>query len=496
MVVSTICTAQDKDSLSLKFSGWGMFTAGRVESTMKDNPGSAVKDYNFEKEWLVDFDMGFKCVANLGKGLKVRTHLGLTTAYMICDDETFNSTEYEMRRTVPYMIDAAIEKTYKSGDNCFFGEFGFFPVKYNPDARNLGEYLFRSGTYYGTINSGFEMADKEKLTGLHGKFTHNITEKSNLQGDLFFTSDMRDYPVHDFSLSYILGANLANIFQVSAGLMHAHMIPVDRRKTTPFYDEVLFNKSYRRLNDACTPDYPDTGDTVIYTFQGTKAMGRLAFDPKQIFGNGDGEGFLGKEDLKLYCEAAILGLKNYPIWYENRADRMPVMFGINWFTNQFASYCIIPGVLAYALEPISANKGKRTVRLGTAGIITGVGTWLLDHFLQTNTRADVISIEVEHNPSPFLNTSEAAWKFRSPLPYVGHGSRYPFDLPEKITNDDWKWSVYYSKKFGHFRLSGQVASDHFIRRMYMVGPPTNSKYTEVCPRTWDWYWMTRVMYFF
>jgi hypothetical protein len=33
-------------------------------------------------------------------------------------------------------------------------QMGYFPYKYNPDAKNLGEYLMRSGTYPGTLTTG------------------------------------------------------------------------------------------------------------------------------------------------------------------------------------------------------------------------------------------------------------------------------------------------------------------------------------------------------
>lgn len=452
IVTSAICFGEDDESKKWDLSGWGYFTFGSIRSSPMEQ-GLAAKDYNFDKEALADFDAGVKSVFALGRNLKARFHLGFTTAYLVPDHSSPNSVEFLKRRFVPYIIDAAIENKIVTGSNELFAEFGYFPVKYNSESRNLGEYLFRSGTYYPYINSGFELADKEKLTGLHGRFTHNFNEKSDFKADLYFTSDMRDYPVHDFSLSYILSANLGRFFEVSAGAMHAHLIPVDKRKTTPFYDKGLFTKSSdgKRIYDVIVPDYPNVGDTVIYTFRGTKVMGRVTLDPKAPFG--DGWGILGKEDLKIYCETAILGLKNYPIWYEDIMDRWPIMLGIN---------------------------------------------------IPTFKLLDVLSIELEHNPSPYWNTSERTWRNRSPLPYIpGHkhydtsdDSEWENGIPGAITNDDFKWSVYASRKFGHFRVSAQVASDHMIRSQYMLGPPTSMRYTELCPRSKDWYWMTRVSYYF
>jgi hypothetical protein len=409
-------------------SSWGYFTFGSIRKSHEENTGGkAGRDYKFDREALADFDAGIKADASLGNGVKGRFHLGLTTAYLVPDHQSTNSVEFLRRRFVPYIIDAAIEKKHVSDSYEIFAEFGYFPVKYNQNSRNLGEYLFRSGTYYPYLNSGFEMADKEKLVGIHGKFTKHFGEKSNFSTDLYFTNDMRDYLVHDFSLSYLLAANLGQVFQVSAGAMHAHLVTVDKRKTTPFYDKLLFNGTADKMYDVCLPDYPNEGDTLKYTFRGTKLMGRFCFDPKPLFGGEDG--ILGNEDLKIYCESAILGVKNYAVWYENRLERMPIMAGFN------------------------------------------VPTFKLH---------DVLAIELEHNPSPYTNTAERVWRDRSPLPYVpgqagynlNDDIRWPDGKPDPITSDDFKWSVYASKKIGRIRFSGQIASDHLVRSQFMLGPPT------------------------
>ncbi|HON11597.1 MAG TPA: hypothetical protein PLE24_12080 [Chitinispirillaceae bacterium] len=230
-------TAKD-DSTRVKFSGWGYFTFGRVESSPME---TGQYDITFEKEWLVDFDAGIKAVASLGKNGKARLHFGLTTAYIVLDYRKDNA-EFLRRRFVPYLVDAALEHTLKFGNNTLFTEFGFFPVKYNPQAMNLGEYLFRSGTYPPYLSSGFELADKEKLTGLHTMYRHDFSEKSNIKADLYFSTDMRDYPVHDFSLSYLLSGNIFQFAEIATGLSHAHLIVLDERKTTPITDTVVFRE--------------------------------------------------------------------------------------------------------------------------------------------------------------------------------------------------------------------------------------------------------------
>src|SRR5436190_12752674 len=45
-------------------------------------------------------------------------------------------------------------------------EAGIFPFKYNPEARNLGEYMFRTGAYPNFIQGDFDFAFA-RLTGFH-----------------------------------------------------------------------------------------------------------------------------------------------------------------------------------------------------------------------------------------------------------------------------------------------------------------------------------------
>ena len=427
--------ATEYDSSRISFSGWGYFTFGRVESSPIE---TGQYDINFEKEWLSDFDAGLKTVARIGKGGKARLHFGLTTGYLLLDYRKDNA-EFLRRRFVPYLIDAALEQTFSFGKNTIFTEFGFFPVKYNPQAMNLGEYLFRSGTYPGYLSSGFELADKEKLTGIHGLYKYDFANQSSIQADLYFTNDMRDYPIHDFSLSYILTGKVLRFAEIAAGISHAHLIVLDERKTTPINDTIVFRKGTPYWNNVALVD--SSGDTIEYTFRGTKGMARLTLDPKALFKTS----VFGEQDLKIYAEAALLGFKNYPYWYDNPAERVPVMFGLN---------------------------------------------------LPTFKLLDVLSVEVEWYGSKYWNTPENVWLHRSPLPYSGSPIANYEELKPR-EDDDWKWSIYASRKlFNRLKISAQVASDHILRTSYMPPPPSFSKYTEIVPRTKDWYWMTRIMYYF
>jgi hypothetical protein len=140
-----------------------------------------------------------------------------------------------------------------------------------------------------------------------------------------------------------------------------------------------------------------------FPYQGTKLMGRIAFDPKPLFGRPD---LLGKEDLKLYSEIAVLGWEDYPFLYDKRGQRTPVMVGFN-----------IP---CFKL-------------------------------------LDVLGVEAEYFGDRFPNDWEKSVRDGIPQPGSTNGT---FD-GEAQYEDDWKWSIYLRKQVSKgLYVSAQAASDH------------------------------------
>ncbi|MDO5576745.1 MAG: hypothetical protein Q4F84_06665, partial [Fibrobacter sp.] len=153
----------------------------------------------------------------------------------------------------------------------------------------------------------------------------------------------------------------------------------------------------------------------------------------------------GKNDLRIYAEAALLGAKDYPGWYHKIRERVPIMFGLN---------------------------------------------------IPTFKLLDVLAVEAEYYPSPYANAFHFVWKGNTPVPYFGinAGMNYYSEDWKKKDNDDWKWSVYASKKIGCMRISGQIASDHTSKASYL--PAGKKLYNEMVPRSQDWYYMLRCGFLF
>jgi hypothetical protein len=351
---------------------------------------------------------------------------------------------------------------YRFGDvaaPAFTLQVGYFPYKYNPDAKNLGEYLLRAGAYPSyLITGGWNL-----ISGA-GYMMRGVRLNMNLWDGKFRTDFLlpmeQDVPGinGDLSPSVIATVKFGGL-EFGTGVNCHHCLPVKPSNTSPKIrpndNPSLYGvgNGYVLPNPAFDATQPVTewsganpryliDTTDFYTFQGLKVMARASFDPKALIAMD----WLGPEDLKVFGEVAVLGWKNYPFYYEKRSERMPIMVGLN-----------LPAFRFF----------------------------------------DVISVQVEKYSSKQTN----AMKFSTgpalpmPVPWGFDEAGSPrvdpnlFDLNHKnLTDDDLKWSVYAQKEIVKgLSILTQVANDH-IRLPNEWGanpsiPITNS------PK--DWYYLLR-----
>lgn len=270
---------------------------------------------------------------------------------------------------------------------------GYFPFKYNADARNLGEYLFRSTAYPQTITTEFDIP-WVRLAGIYtqGSYTMGV---HRVDLDLIANLNTEWMAIGDLNLTAIASYNFAKLVEVGAGVQFGSLVSADESATTP--------------KDIQTRYISGNDTTQYYTFRGTKVMGRVSFDPKKLFTSD----LFGCEDLKLYSEASLIGVKNYgvalhsPVWYNSILERIPVMGGFN---------------------------------------------------VPTFKILDVLSIEGEWWGNRYPNSMEGIVIEGLPLPFLG--SRKEVDSLAYV-NDNVKWSVFAAKTFWkHYRVAAQAASDH------------------------------------
>jgi hypothetical protein len=205
-------------------------------------------------------------------------------------------------------------------------------------------------------------------------------------------------------------------------------------------------------SDQINQRYISGSDTLWYTFQGTKVMGRISIDPKAFLKLD----FLGENDLKLYAEADIIGLKNYPDsgvtqgnqWglvapsYGETMEKMPLMIGFN---------------------------------------------------IPTFKVLDILNCEFEWSGTKYYNdASNLINKGSSPIPYDVQNQISDPNAPVKSA---LKWSFYAKKSLfnGHIAITAQVARDHM---RLPCAAYDFEMYNELLVENKDWWWALKMSWMF
>ncbi|HUI91266.1 MAG TPA: hypothetical protein VLX68_03365 [Chitinivibrionales bacterium] len=397
---------------------------------------------------------------------------------------------------------------------------GYFPFKYNPDAKDLGEYLLRSTAYPTVIYTWWEFPMVREL-GFHLNGTLdwliNNPQIDQFKWDLMLTSETQGWPLQDWTFSALVSNNLLQFFDLGAGVSFQRYLSVDEAKTTPHIPQ----NSYLNEN----------GDTSYYTFKSIKLMGRaslnlLRFVPKfklplpQFFGN---KPFFGPEDLKVYGELAVLGLQNQtaymwdttgvgaggqqklvvaprvnpvangPVnYYDSLGDRMPYMVGINLPTQPLISYGILPFLLTKWLKD---ETGDDIRQLSYVTLVPALASGVCNYFLGWDLGLDVFSLEFEWVSQRFPFDDYGPLNFTGgnvPLP-ASNANRLNY-LAQKGEGSPQtvKYALYFKKSFFNQRLalSGLVARDH-------MRPPYNGEYVDAVTDDFtqtknQWWWTFRL----
>ncbi|MDB5048577.1 MAG: hypothetical protein JWO30_1648 [Fibrobacteres bacterium] len=408
------------------------------EITRVVSGGSYIKDDGLDDAWIEPTmgSVNFQALKNSRLGLEVM----LSAVYFAAPyhyDQPQNYTR-NMSFSAP-----RLDASYLFGDleHPFLKvDVGIFNYKYNENSRDLGEYMFRTWAYPGIIATGgtyaYLGANGATLTGLKlgqslGMFSHEFL--ATLETDLT--------PVYDLNLTYMAKANLKNVVKIGGGVQVARALRADGDKETamkyftqngvaygdaPGYYKSLENginaklaatgashEDSARLNGelaramtaSAVLDSVSTGqinpDMKTITTMAIKPMLWFSFDPKPLFASE----IFGAKDLVLYGEAALLGAKNYPVFYDEIARRIPFMVGFN-----FPAFKLL----------------------------------------------DVLSFEVEYYRSRMVPSFRPNQPNASPTPVVTD-SYYPADWDK----DNLKWSVSAERTLVRgVSLAAQVASDH------------------------------------
>jgi hypothetical protein len=414
LIVATLFPVAYAQEMKMEYHGAGWTQFGKVEESYG---GAADPQNDNDNNWMQNAGAQISATAKVDANWEASLALGVVGVHGARGQREVANFWYPF--WVPYVGEARITYT----DSVFnvgrlqltMGNFGY---GYGSNNKNLGLYLMRGYVYPGALESGFGSVFGALARYEQGKFRNDLIVKSEEQR-----------PAYDLSLIDVVAYQVHPGLELGAGVNFYRLIPRDADLTTP---DSVCTGSYGQ----CSILDPSDSTLVTGSLAGIKAMVRFSADPKLLFGFSSlGALTLGKQDLVLYGEAAIIGVKDYDVVYDDITERIPVMVGLN---------------------------------------------------LPAFGHLDVFSVEAEYYGSK--NSSDnfhanfgGAWVPRQ-------------DDDDVYDRDDWKWSVNVAKTLvSNLQLSAQVANDH-LRLGGWHNAPNTGKEAMRTPK--DWYWTCKLAYFF
>ncbi len=397
------------DTGKVVLTGWGSYETGQLYH-MNYSPGAGANvEYDIPRQWLMreQVNLTGKYVYNE----YFRAVVGITARmwydeYPVEQRQNNGSDPMTSFFTV-YPSDAQGIFSYNRFDNVKLGlQAGYFPFTYDSSCRNLGEYLFRSGTYPPFLVTTLDQTFC-RLAGVHASVT--LWDMVHVHALLTQEADLPSF--FDPSLSFLGDVNIEKVFVIGGGVMVSRFISIDSAATS----------SHSAATAYVNPSLPDS--TGYYTFAGTKVMARASLDPKPLF-KSFSDRFLGPNDLKIYSEAVILGVKDYPGYYSNVRERIPRMAGFD---------------------------------------------------VPTFKTLDVLAAEVEYNPWPYVNGDANPIFLNEAIPEAFYA------------HTKWKWTIYAKRSFfRHFFILLQFANDHLVLPT-AVNTEYSYEDVCAWPNSWYWF---------
>jgi hypothetical protein len=320
--------------------------------------------------------------------------------------------------------------------------------------------MFRTWTYPLIIYTGGLDVVNSAGTQLSGMAT--MLKVGGFKNDLILNIQSDHVPVGALSLTDIASWQMG-MFTLGGGIMWDNFYHPDKKALTPkpnsagdpleanrFYtvrggeakdgnmlpaNSQISHAKFMELKaaNALGPNDTVVLDTGYYTFTGHKAMVRASLDLTRLWGGLS----RAERSFGLYFEAALLGIKNYPTYYDKMSDRMVYMGGLN-----------VP----------------------TFGLL------------------DMLSVEVEYCSYPFRQSTNDPNVVGNAVPNVLEPF---FPVYKPISDDDWKWSVFAQRRIGeNFSVYAQVANDH-LRNSFIFGAPAAEGFLT---QKNHWYWVFKLGY--
>lgn len=324
---------------------------------------------------------------------------------------------------------------------------GIFGYKYNPDAKNLGEYMYRTWTYPTIVYTGGLQVVNSAGTQLSGLALS--TQQGIFSNDILLTLQTEHAPIFGMSAADLFTARLG-ILTLGAGFMFDNFYHPDKHVLESHENGNKWyqlasgkKKAYKEYTDLMTAQQLLGNDSIVvdsgyYSFAGQKVMLRGSLD----FGKLLPESVVSEGDLRLYFESILLGLKNYPTFYNKPMERVVSLVGFNF----------------------------PTFRL-----------------------LDLLSAEVEYAPTPWKMSTDGPHGGAVAAPFADNAKLSPGTFPKirQYKRDDWKWTVLVRKNiYQGLALYFQAANDH----MRVLDNWSSQSQYEMFQTPEHWYWAFSLKY--
>jgi hypothetical protein len=192
------------------------------------------------------------------------------------------------------------------------GEVGLMEFTFNPEVKDLGNYLFRASAYPFYMKTKLDYP-YSNLMGFRGDIG---LMDNQLKLGVLISSITYQAPFYDISLGLLASYNTPNkLFDAGLGICFDRALSVDNDAT-----DATELKRQGQITDSSL------------TLRSTKIDVRACLDLKKFLGDPD---FFGPNDAKIYGEAALVGMKDpdyFPadsIITPSLMNRLPIMVGFN-----------------------------------------------------------------------------------------------------------------------------------------------------------------------
>lgn len=410
--------------------------AGWLQSGRVENSYSLPGNGNdYEKNWLGNVGGLLSAKAKIDENWEATFGMGSIMVHLA------RGAKGTAKKWFPFSVPFVDEAKFTRTGNLFTGEdqlrlnFGTFHYSYSSDTKNLGQYLLHGYVYPGTLQMAYTgpLGVPLNLSGVQASYSAGF-----FSNDIMAIMETDEKPLYDISVADVMTLRFHRAFELGLGINFYRLVPMDAKLTSPdkTCDENFLGPYAKQGQvNACYIVNVDSLGNPVDTVLGSLAGTKAMgrFRVDPVAFFSEEPGVLGKDAFVLYGEVGVLGLKNYKGMYDDILRRMPVMVGINLPGFNFLNASV--EVEYYASKLSGNNLGAKN------------GSW------------------VSAVDDPRINTKR----------------------------DDWKWSVNVSKLlFGHMVLLGQVANDH----LRLGGNHDEDTGVEAMRIPDDWYWTTKLAYFF